>query len=919
MKPTASKRKTSLTAEEAADLSYFADNEQDPSMPPPAEKKERVDVTPLSNNLAEKIKQMVDSSATSEKTTYAVLSAQGSLIQALENQGLKLKPMVLEPSQKMLSVNDPTVLMKDAPKVLTKLATVKVDAELQGELQQSIKAHYSNPDVHDELMEVFEKKQQQEITARNNTLNTNATIIDIEKRKDKQGNVSRVLTTVDEHGISYQVLEKANMKDLKLKIGNDINIQGVTMEKVDSLTGERKFAIKPTTQQVSLINTTQNTVKVEPPVQPKPGSGKSVMMTNKAEPPVQPEPGLVKSVMMNIKVEPPVQPEPAAPAVEVAKDAPSILYIAKQETKQSFDFNNGNTNIEGRVRMDVNPDYMQLRKGDSPEILIDFHTEAKDLDHDTYLTLKVVAGDENSLTEGVYFSASGSSNFGMSGKVNSQTFEGAMNEIADALEKDATFNWAVGNDAGMLDVIREFGKTAAPTYLSEQEISQFQEQRAEIQKIKALDNITENQAIKKFNEPPVAPAAEVTQGVTAPEVNVVETQEPTPAKATKVEEQQPAPQEQRSTPSYGTTIEEVKEKLESTDFSMNVELSNKLREQNAEAPSAKFMKLMEINDGDYHVMPSIKRFDSEKQKVGMKSITDLEKMPFANDAEKMEAYANQIESRVAFMDKIENGELDFSPKNLTTTQGFVPTYNINKNSDSMRLGAYTSGIKGDNVKIEVPTRDSYAVIYGKVNSLNDAAPSKTDHIIVNTGEKVTDSMLFAEVDKNVDKSNLAIVHIPPENIKNVLGKLMTANPKSKVTMIIDNNAQEVDFTAEDSLGREISSKKAGDVIERVVVEQAINNDKISVVRLNEKFGHSFTNVYEQVLKQVSQNKQIDDPKEFTRKALGNVIESSKQEGEQLVQQVKSIADIQPTVANDKDNTQALEQGKEYKPNRYMKI
>ena len=919
MKPTASKRKTSLTAEEAADLSYFADNEQDPSMPPPAEKKERVDVTPLSNNLAEKIKQMVDSSATSEKTTYAVLSAQGSLIQALENQGLKLKPMVLEPSQKMLSVNDPTVLMKDAPKVLTKLATVKVDAELQGELQQLIKAHYSNPDVHDELMEVFEKKQQQEITARNNTLNTNATIIDIEKRKDKQGNVSRVLTTVDEHGISYQVLEKANMKDLKLKIGNDINIQGVTMEKVDSLTGERKFAIKPTTQQVSLINTTQNTVKVEPPVQPKPGSGKSVMMTNKAEPPVQPEPGLVKSVMMNIKVEPPVQPEPAAPAAEVAKDAPSILYIAKQETKQSFDFNNGNTNIEGRVRMDVNPDYMQLRKGDSPEILIDFHTEAKDLDHDTYLTLKVVAGDENSLTEGVYFSASGSSNFGMSGKVNSQTFEGAMNEIADALEKDATFNWAVGNDAGMLDVIREFGKTAAPTYLSEQEISQFQEQRAEIQKIKALDNITENQAIKKFNEPPVAPAAEVTQGVTAPEVNVVETQEPTPAKATKVEEQQPAPQEQRSTPSYGTTIEEVKEKLESTDFSMNVELSNKLREQNAEAPSAKFMKLMEINDGDYHVMPSIKRFDSEKQKVGMKSITDLEKMPFANDAEKMEAYANQIESRVAFMDKIENGELDFSPKNLTTTQGFVPTYNINKNSDSMRLGAYTSGIKGDNVKIEVPTRDSYAVIYGKVNSLNDAAPSKTDHIIVNTGEKVTDSMLFAEVDKNVDKSNLAIVHIPPENIKNVLGKLMTANPKSKVTMIIDNNAQEVDFTAEDSLGREISSKKAGDVIERVVVEQAINNDKISVVRLNEKFGHSFTNVYEQVLKQVSQNKQIDDPKEFTRKALGNVIESSKQEGEQLVQQVKSIADIQPTVANDKDNTQALEQGKEYKPNRYMKI
>lgn len=237
----------------------------------------------------------------------------------------------------------------------------------------------------------------------------------------------------------------------------------------------------------------------------------------------------------------------------------------------------------------------------------------------------------------------------------------------------------------------------------------------------------------------------------------------------------------------------------------------------------------------------------------------------------------------------------------------------------MRLGAYTSGIKGDNVKIEVPTRDSYAVIYGKVNSLNDTAPSKTDHIIVNTGEKVTDSMLFAEVDKNVDKSNLAIVHIPPENIKNVLGKLMTANPKSKVTMIIDNNAQEVDFTAEDSLGREISSKKAGDVIERVVVEQAINNDKISVVRLNEKFGHSFTNVYEQVLKQVSQNKQIDDPKDFTRKALSNVIESSKQEGEQLVQQVKSIADIQPTVANDKDNTQALEQGKEYKPNRYMKI
>lgn len=919
MKPTTtSKRKTSLTAEEAADLSYFADNEQDPSMPPPAEKKERVDVTPLSNNLAEKIKQMVDSSATSEKTTYAVLSAQGSLIQALENQGLKLKPMVLEPSQKMLSVNDPTVLMKDAPKVLTKLATVKVDAELQGELQQLIKAHYGNPDVHDELMEIFEKKQQQQVNARNNTLNTNATIIDIEKRKDKQGNVSRVLATVDEHGISYQLLEKENMKGMKLKVGDDINIQGVTMEKIDSLTGEIKFAIKPTTQQVSLINTAQNTVKVEPPVQPKPGSGKSIMMTNEAEPPVQPEPGLVKSVMMTIKVEPPVQPEPAASAAEVVKDAPSILYIAKQETKQSFDFNNGNTNIEGRVRMDVNPDYMQLRKGDSPEILMDFHTEATDLDHDTYLTLKVIAGDENSLTEGVYFSASGSSNFGMSGKVNSQTFEGAMNEIADALEKDATFNWAVGNDAGMLDVIREFGKTAAPTYLSEQEISQFQEQRAEIQKIKALDNITENQAIKKFNEPPVAPAAEVTQGVTAPEVNVVETQEPTPAKA-KVEEQQPAPQEQRSTPSYGTTIEEVKEKLESTDFSMNVELSNKLREQNAEAPSAKFMKLMEINDGDYHVMPSIKRFDSEKQKVGMKSITDLEKMPFANDAEKMEAYANQIESRVTFIDKIENGELDFSPKNLTTTQGFVPTYNINKNSDSMRLGAYTSGIKGDNVKIEVPTRDSYAVIYGKVNSLNDTAPSKTDHIIVNTGEKVTDSMLFAEVDKNVDKSNLAIVHIPPENIKNVLGKLMTANPKSKVTMIIDNNAQEVDFTAEDSLGREISSKKAGDVIERVVVEQAINNDKISVVRLNEKFGHSFTNVYEQVLKQVSQNKQIDDPKDFTRKALGNVIESSKQEGEQLVQQVKSIADIQPTVANDKDNTQALEQGKEYKPNRYMKI
>lgn len=916
MKPTASKRKTSLTAEEAADLSYFADNEQDPSMPDPVKKKERVDVTPLSNDLAEKIKQMVDSSATSEKTTYAVLSAQGSLIQALENQGLKLKPMVLEPSQKMLSVNDPTVLMKDAPKVLTKLATVKVDAELQGELQQLIKAHYGNPDVHDELMEVFEKKQQQEITARNNTLNTNATIIDIEKRKDKQGNVSRVLTTVDEHGISYQVLEKANMKDLKLKIGNDINIQGVTMEKVDSLTGERKFAIKPTTQQVSLINTAQNTVKVEPPVQPKTGSGKSIMMTNKAEPPVQPEPGLVKSVMMTIKVEPPVQPEPAAPAIEVTKDAPSILYIAKQETKQSFDFNNGNTNIEGRVRMDVNPDYMQLRKGDSPEILIDFHTEAKDLDHDTYLTLKVVAGDENSLTEGVYFSASGSSNFGMSGKVNSQTFEGAMNEIADALEKDATFNWAVGNDAGMLDVIREFGKTAAPTYLSEQEISQFQEQRAEIQKIKALDNITENQAIKKFNEPPVAPAVEITQDATAPEASVAEMPAPEPAPAAK---DMPAPQEQHSTPPYQSTVKDVQEMLEFMDFSMNVELSNRLREQNAEAPSAKFMKLMEIDDGGYHVMPSIKRFDSEKQKVGMKSISDLEKTPFANDAEKMEAYVNQIESRVAFVDKIKNGELDFSAKNLTTTQGFVPTYNINKNVDSMRLGAYTSGIKGDNVKIEVPTRDSYAVIYGKVNSLNDTAPSKTDHIIVNTGEKVTDSMLFAEVDKNVDKSNLAIVHIPPENIKNVLGKLMTANPKSKVTMIIDNNAQEVDFTAEDSLGREISSKKAGDVIERVVVEQAINNDKISVVRLNEKFGHSFTNVYEQVLKQVSQNKQIDDPKDFTRKALGNVIESSKQEGEQLVQQVKSIADIQPTVANDKDNTQALEQGNEYKPSRYMKI
>ena len=896
MKPTASKRKTSLTAEEAADLSYFADNEQDPSMPDPVKKKERVDVTPLSNDLAEKIKQMVDSSATSEKTTYAVLSAQGSLIQALENQGLKLKPMVLEPSQKMLSVNDPTVLMKDTPKVLTKSATVKVDAELQGELQQLIKAHYSNPDVHDELMEVFEKKQQQEITARNNTLNTNATIIDIEKRKDKQGNVSRVLTTVDEHGIFYQVLEKANMKDLKLKVGDDINIQGVTMEKIDSLTGERKFAIKPTAQQVSLINTTRNTVKVEPPVQPKPGSGKSIMMTN--------------------KVEPSVQPEPAAPAVEVAKDAPSILYIAKQEAKQSFDFNNGNTNIEGRVRMDVNPDYMQLRKGDSPEILMDFHTEAKDLDHDTYLTLKVVAGDENSLTEGVYFSASGSSNFGMSGKVNSQTFEGAMNEIADALEKDATFNWAVGNDAGMLDVIREFGKTAAPTYLNEQEISQFQEQRAEIQKIKALDNITENQAIKKFNEPYVAPAVEITQDATAPEASVAEMPAREPAPAAK---DMPAPQEQPSTPPYQSTVKDVQEMLEFMDFSMNVELSNRLREQNAEAPSAKFMKLMEIDDGGYHVMPSIKRFDSEKQKVGMKSISDLEKTPFANDAEKMEAYVNQIESRVAFVDKIKNGELDFSAKNLTTTQGFVPTYNINKNVDSMRLGAYTSGIKGDNVKIEVPTRDSYAVIYGKVNSLNDTAPSKTDHIIVNTGEKVTDSMLFAEVDKNVDKSNLAIVHIPPENIKNVLGKLMTANPKSKVTMIIDNNAQEVDFTAEDSLGREISSKKAGDVIERVVVEQAINNDKISVVRLNEKFGHSFTNVYEQVLKQVSQNKQIDDPKDFTRKALSNVIESSKQEGEQLVQQVKSIADIQPTVANDKDNTQALEQGKEYKPNRYMKI
>ena len=578
--------------------------------------------------------------------------------------------------------------------------------------------------------------------------------------------------------------------------------------------------------------------------------------------------------------------------------------------------------------MDVNPDYMQLRKGDSPEILIDFHTEAKDLDHDTYLTLKVVAGDENSLTEGVYFSASGSSNFGMSGKVNSQTFEGAMNEIADALEKDATFNWAVGNDAGMLDVIREFGKTAAPTYLSEQEISQFQEQRAEIQKIKALDNITENQAIKKFNEPPVAPAVEITQDATAPEVSVAEMPArepdlaakdmpaPEPAPAAK---DMPAPQEQPSTPPYQSTVKDVQEMLEFMDLSMNVELSNRLREQNAEAPSAKFMKLMEIDDGGYHVMPSIKRFDSEKQKVGMKSISDLEKTPFANDVEKMEAYVNQIESRVAFVDKIKNGELDFSAKNLTTTQGFVPTYNINKNADSMRLGAYTSGIKGDNVKIEVPTRESYAVIYGKVNSLNDTAPSKTDHIIVNTGEKVTDSMLFAEVDKNVDKSNLAIVHIPPENIKNVLGKLMTANPKSKVTMIIDNNAQEVDFTAEDSLGREISSKKAGDVIERVVVEQAINNDKISVVRLNEKFGHSFTNVYEQVLKQVSQNKQIDDPKDFTRKALGNVIESSKQEGEQLVQQVKSIADIQPTVANDKDNTQALEQGKEYKPNRYMKI
>ena len=197
--------------------------------------------------------------------------------------------------------------------------------------------------------------------------------------------------------------------------------------------------------------------------------------------------------------------------------------------------------------------------------------------------------------------------------------------------------------------------------------------------------------------------------------------------------------------------------LEFMDFSMNVELSNRLREQNAEAPSAKFMKLMEIDDGGYHVMPSIKRFDSEKQKVGMKSITDLEKTPFANDAEKMEAYVNQIESRVAFVDKIKNGELDFSAKNLTTTQGFVPTYNINKNADSMRLGAYTSGIKGDNVKIEVPTRDSYAVIYGKVNSLNDTAPSKTDHIIVNTGEKVTDSMLFAEVDKNVDKKGTRAV------------------------------------------------------------------------------------------------------------------------------------------------------------------
>lgn len=878
MKPITSRTKTSLTAEEAVDLTHFADNEQDPPMPVPAGKKERVDVTPLSNDLAEKIKQMVDRSATSEKTTYAVLSAQGSLIQALENQGLKLKVLTSDPSQKMFSINNPKVLIKDAPKILTKSATVKVDSELQNELQQLIKSHYSNPDVHDELMEVFKKKQQQQVIARDTNLNANVTIIDIEKRKDKQGNVSQVLMTIDEHGIPYQLLEKENMKAMKLKVGHEINIQGVTMEKIDSLTGESKFAIKPTTQQVSLINTTQNTVKVEPPV----------------------------------------QPEPVAPAAEVTKDAPSILYIAKQETRQSFDFNNSNTNIKGSVSMEVNPDHMQLRKGDSPEIVMNFHTEAIDLDHDTYLTLKVIAGDENSLTKGVYFSASGNSNFGMSGNIDSQTFEGVMNEIADKLEKDATFNWAVGNDAGMLDVIREFGKTAAPTYLNEQEISQVQEQRAEIQKIKALDNITENQAIKKFNEPPVAPAVEVTQGVTPPEVNIVETQEPTPAKS-KVEEQQLAPQEQRSTPSYGTTVKEIKEKLESMDFSMNVELSNKLREQNAEAPSAKFMKLMEINDSEYHVMPSIKRFDSEKEKVGIKPITDLEKMSFANDAEKMAAYTSQIDSRVAFIDKIDNGELDFSPKNLTTTQGFVPTYDINKNANSMRLGTYTSSIKGDNVKIEVPNKDSYAVIYGKVNSSGDPTPSKTDHIIVNTGDKVTDSMLFAEVDKNVDKSNLAIVHIPPENIKNVLGKLMTANPKSDVTMIIDNNAHDVDFTAQDSLGRDISSKKAGDVIERIVVEQAINNDKISVVRLNEKFGHSFTNVYEQVLKQVSQNKEINDPKEFSRKALGNVIEASKEEGEKLVEQVRSIADLQLTVTNDKDNTQTLEQGNQYKPNRYMKI
>lgn len=676
MKPTTSKRNTSLTAEEAVDLTHFADNEQDPPMPVPAGKKERVDVTPLSNDLAEKIKQMVDRSATSEKTTYAVLSAQGSLIQALENQGLKLKVLASDPSQKMFSINDPKLLIKDTPKILTKSATVKVDSELQNDLQQLIKSHYSNPDVHDELMEVFKKKQQQQIIARDTNLNTNVTIIDVEKRKDKQGNVSRVLMTIDEHGIPYQLLEKENMKDMKLKVGNEINIQGVTMEKIDSLTGESKFAIKPTTQQVSLVTTTQN--------------------TNKAD------------ASNTSKVDIPVQPESVTPTV-----------AAK-----------------------------------------------------------------------------------------------------------------------------------------------------------------------------AAPADEATQQ---------------------------APEQQSKATSYGSTIEEVKNKLEFMDFSMNIELSNKLQEQNAEAPSAKFMKLMEINDSKYHVMPSIKRFDSEKEKVGIKPITDLEKMSFANDAEKIAAYTSQIDSRVAFIDKIDNGELDFSPKNLTTTQGFVPTYDINKNANSMRLGTYISSIKGDNVKIEVPNKDSYAVIYGKVNSSGDPAPSKTDHIIVNTGDKVTDSMLFAEVDQNVDKSNLAIVHIPSENIKNVLGKLMAANPKSNVTMIIDNNAHDVDFTAQDSLGRDISSKKAGDVIERIVVEQAINNDKISVVRLNEKFGHSFTNVYEQVLKQVSQNKEINDPKEFSRKALGNVIEASKEEGKKLVEQVRSIADLQLTVTNDKDNTQALEQGNQYKPNRYMKI